>query len=65
MMPKTDQAPHTISQRLRQLKRVPPELLPLGLVVAAAVGMAGYSMARKFYVDRTLRLSRSNRDNHH
>jgi hypothetical protein len=29
-----DQSAHTITQRLRQLKRIPPELLPLGVVIA-------------------------------
>ncbi|CRL22124.1 unnamed protein product [Penicillium camemberti] len=29
--PKEQQSAHTISQRLRQLKRVPPELLPIGM----------------------------------
>jgi hypothetical protein len=27
-------AAHTISQRLRQLKKIPPELLPLAVVLA-------------------------------
>ncbi|KAI7001305.1 hypothetical protein KC355_g10079, partial [Hortaea werneckii] len=45
-MPKEDQSAHTISQRLRQLKRIPPELIPLGVVLAAAVFAAGYSMVR-------------------
>lgn len=27
-------AAHTITQRLRNLKRIPPELIPLGVVIA-------------------------------
>ncbi|RMY76010.1 hypothetical protein D0864_05177 [Hortaea werneckii] len=53
---------HTISQRLRQLKRIPPELIPLGVVLAAAVFAAGYSMVRKLYTDSTLRLYRQGPD---
>ncbi|KIX97256.1 uncharacterized protein Z520_06708 [Fonsecaea multimorphosa CBS 102226] len=29
-----DQSAHTITQRIRMLKRIPPELLPLGVVIA-------------------------------
>ncbi|TGZ82227.1 hypothetical protein EX30DRAFT_395089 [Ascodesmis nigricans] len=61
-MPKEDQAAHTISQRLRMIKRVPPELIPLGVVMGAGVIMAAYSMGRKLYVDKQLRLSRSARE---
>ncbi|KAK5112051.1 hypothetical protein LTR62_004585 [Meristemomyces frigidus] len=57
-MPKEEHAAHTISQRLRSLKRVPPELIPLGVVLAAALGAAGYSIVRSFYRDGTLRLTR-------
>ncbi|KAF8252366.1 hypothetical protein K440DRAFT_633657 [Wilcoxina mikolae CBS 423.85] len=64
-MPKQEQSPHTISQRIRMLKKIPPELLPLGLVIGAALGMAAYSMGRKFYVDKQLRLTRSSRDGGH
>lgn len=49
---------HTVSQRLRTLKKVPPELIPLGVVLAAALIAAGYSIVRKFYTDKTLRLTR-------
>jgi len=49
---------HTISQRLRSFKKIPVELLPLGVVLAAAIFAAGYSMIRKFYTDTTLRLYR-------
>lgn len=49
---------HTISQRIRTLKKIPPELIPLGVVLFAAIAAAGYSIVRKFYTDRTLRLYR-------
>ncbi|KAK0386510.1 hypothetical protein NLU13_6345 [Sarocladium strictum] len=58
-VPKEDQAGHTISQRLRKLKSIPPELIPLGVVVGFAVIAAGYSSARKFWVDKNLRLGRT------
>ncbi|RMY97375.1 hypothetical protein D0864_04809 [Hortaea werneckii] len=61
-MPKEDQSAHTISQRLRQLKRIPPELIPLGVVLAAAVFAAGYSIVRKLFTDSTLRLYRQGPD---
>jgi len=64
-MPKQEQSAHTISQRIRMLKKIPPELLPLGLVIGAALGMAVYSCGRQFYTDRTLRLNRSSRDSEH
>ncbi|EER29113.1 hypothetical protein D8B26_000386 [Coccidioides posadasii str. Silveira] len=32
-IPKEEQSAHTISQRLRTLKKIPPELLPLGFVL--------------------------------
>ncbi|KAI0999178.1 hypothetical protein K3495_g9017 [Podosphaera aphanis] len=60
-MPKEEQSAHTISQRLRNLKKIPPELIPLGVVVGVAVGFAGYSVMKKFWVDKTMRLSRQNR----
>ncbi|GAB7350239.1 hypothetical protein MBLNU459_g0890t2 [Dothideomycetes sp. NU459] len=57
---------HTISQRLRTLKKIPPELIPLAPQHPAhppthsvAVGFAGYSLLRKLYTDGTLRLYRS------
>merc|ERR1711964_582951 len=43
-MPNEEHRAHTISQRLRTLKKIPPELIPLGIVVGVAVGFAGYSM---------------------
>lgn len=55
--PKEAQSAHTISQRLRTLKKIPPELLPLGLVLGVAVGAAIYSSANKLMTDKTLRLT--------
>ncbi|KAL4781602.1 hypothetical protein BJX76DRAFT_359721 [Aspergillus varians] len=55
--PKEGQAAHTISQRLRTLKRVPPELIPLGVVLGVAVGAAIYSSTKKLLGDKTLRLT--------
>ncbi|KAI0161346.1 hypothetical protein GGR57DRAFT_454436 [Xylariaceae sp. FL1272] len=60
-LPKEEQSAHTVSQRLRKLKSIPAELWPLGIVVGFAVFAAGYSSARKFWVDKNLRLSRQNR----
>ncbi|KAJ5383558.1 NADH-ubiquinone reductase complex 1 MLRQ subunit [Penicillium concentricum] len=57
--PKEQQSAHTISQRLRQLKRVPPELLPIGFVLAVAIGAAIYSSGKKLMTDKTLRLYRN------
>lgn len=48
-----------MSQRLRQLKKVPVELWPLAVVLAIAVVAAFYSLVRKLYVDGTLRLHRT------
>ncbi|CAI7644669.1 unnamed protein product [Penicillium glandicola] len=45
--------------RLRQLKRVPPELLPIGFVLAVAIGAAVYSCSKKLMTDKTLRLYRN------
>ncbi|EXJ54161.1 hypothetical protein A1O7_09498 [Cladophialophora yegresii CBS 114405] len=50
---------HTITQRIRQLKKVPPELLPLGVVIAFALFAAFFAMGRKLWTDKTLRLQRS------
>ncbi|KAF1826349.1 uncharacterized protein K489DRAFT_376758 [Dissoconium aciculare CBS 342.82] len=58
-VPKEEQSAHTISQRLRTLKKIPPELIPLGIVLAVAVGAAAYSLINKLIVDKTLRLSRT------
>ena len=60
-VPKEEQAAHTVSQRLRRLRKIPPELVPLGVVVAFAVLAAGYSSMRHFFVDKTIRLKRQNR----
>ncbi|PWY74407.1 hypothetical protein BO70DRAFT_398730 [Aspergillus heteromorphus CBS 117.55] len=57
--PKENHSAHTISQRLRTLKRVPPELIPLGVVLAVAVGAAIYSSTHKLLSDKTLRLYRN------
>ncbi|KAE9963486.1 hypothetical protein BLS_002511 [Venturia inaequalis] len=57
-VPKEEHSAHTITQRIRTLKKIPPELIPLGVVLGFALGIAGYSIIRKFYTDRTLRLSR-------
>ncbi|KIW26046.1 uncharacterized protein PV07_09175 [Cladophialophora immunda] len=54
-----DQSAHTITQRIRMLKRIPPELLPLGVVISFALFAACFAMARKLMTDRTLRLQRS------
>ncbi|KAI8634059.1 hypothetical protein F5Y19DRAFT_198243 [Xylariaceae sp. FL1651] len=60
-VPKEDQSAHTVSQRLRKFRDIPAELWPLGIVVGFAVFAAGYSITRKFFVDKNLRLSRQNR----
>ncbi|KAB8069815.1 hypothetical protein BDV29DRAFT_161045 [Aspergillus leporis] len=57
--PKENHSAHTISQRLRTLKRVPPELIPLGIVLGVAVGAAIYSSSKKLMTDKTLRLYRN------
>ncbi|KAJ5991071.1 hypothetical protein N7499_011615 [Penicillium canescens] len=57
--PKEPHSAHTISQRLRQVKRIPPELLPIGFVLAVAVGAAIYSCGKKLMTDKTLRLYRN------
>jgi len=60
-IPKEEHSAHTISQRLRTLKKIPPELIPLGIVVGIAIGAAFYSMGRKLVVDKQMRLARQNR----
>lgn len=60
-VPKEEHSAHTISQRLRTLKKIPPELIPLGVVLGVAIGAACYSMVNKLFTDKTLRLTRSNR----
>lgn len=61
----TSHPAHTISQRLRTLKKIPPELIPLGVVLAAAIFAAVYSMGRKLTTDKTLRLSRQGKQADH
>ncbi|ETN43197.1 uncharacterized protein HMPREF1541_02356 [Cyphellophora europaea CBS 101466] len=59
-----DHSAHTITQRLRNLKRIPPELLPLGVVIAFAVFAAAFALARKLFTDKTLRLTPQRGGNH-
>ncbi|PBP20459.1 hypothetical protein BUE80_DR008790 [Diplocarpon rosae] len=59
--PNEEHRAHTISQRLRTLKKIPPELIPIGFVVGVALSFAGYSLVRKFVVDKQMRLTRQNR----
>ncbi|AEO71389.1 uncharacterized protein THITE_2171580 [Thermothielavioides terrestris NRRL 8126] len=60
-VPKEEQAAHTVSQRLRRLRHIPPELIPLGVVVTFGVSAAIYSSSRHLMVDKNLRLKRQNR----
>ncbi|CAK3985559.1 uncharacterized protein RCC_02627 [Lecanosticta acicola] len=64
-VPREEQSAHTISQRLRTLKKIPPELIPLGIVIAAALIAAAYSIGRKLTVDKTLRLTRTGKQADH
>ncbi|KAH7122231.1 hypothetical protein B0J11DRAFT_580953 [Dendryphion nanum] len=84
-VPKEEHSAHTISQRLRSLRKIPAELIPLGksgvtrgylvvdnlmyiqhadseffsgFVLVVAVGFAFFSLGKKLYTDRTLRLKR-------
>ncbi|KAJ5646989.1 hypothetical protein N7520_006688 [Penicillium odoratum] len=57
--PKEGQSAHTISQRLRMIKKCPPELIPLGIVLGVAVGAAIYASTKKLMTDKTLRLYRN------
>ncbi|KAF2096509.1 hypothetical protein NA57DRAFT_78112 [Rhizodiscina lignyota] len=63
-VPKEEHSAHTISQRIRTLKKIPPELIPLGVVIAAALFAAIYSMVNKLFSDKTLRLTRSSSRDH-
>ncbi|RPB18171.1 hypothetical protein L211DRAFT_797986, partial [Terfezia boudieri ATCC MYA-4762] len=54
-----------ISQKLRLLKNIPAELIPLGIVLAVGVGAGIYSIGRKFVVDKQLRLSRQGPQKEH
>ncbi|KAK3314948.1 hypothetical protein B0H66DRAFT_564037 [Apodospora peruviana] len=60
-VPNEEQAAHTVSQRLRRLRKIPAELIPLGVVVGFAVCAAVYSSMRHFMTDKTIRLKRQNR----
>jgi len=60
-VPNEEQAAHTVSQRLRRFRKIPPELIPLGVVVGFAILAAGYSSLRHFMHDKTIRLKRQNR----
>merc|ERR1712225_220910 len=51
-------------QRLRSLKRIPPELIPLGVVILFAVFAAVFAMTRKLMTDKTLRLHKSSPKQH-
>ncbi|KAF2447076.1 hypothetical protein P171DRAFT_409447 [Karstenula rhodostoma CBS 690.94] len=58
-VPKEEQSAHGVSQRLRQLKKIPAELIPLGTFPPlVAVFAAVFSLGRKLVVDKTLRLKR-------
>ncbi|KAF2400260.1 hypothetical protein EJ06DRAFT_530251 [Trichodelitschia bisporula] len=65
-VPKEEHSAHTISQRIRTLRKIPAELIPLGVVLGFALFAAAFASVRKFYTDRTLRLTRqgSNGDEH-
>ncbi|KEF57863.1 uncharacterized protein A1O9_05784 [Exophiala aquamarina CBS 119918] len=54
-----EQSAHTITQRLKTLKKIPPELLPLGVVIAFALFAATFAMGRKLFTDKTLRLHKN------
>ncbi|KAL2759540.1 hypothetical protein ACRALDRAFT_1054395 [Sodiomyces alcalophilus JCM 7366] len=57
-VPKEDQVGHTVSQRLRKLKNIPPELIPLGAVVMVALFAGTYSIFNHLTTDSTIRLKR-------
>lgn len=57
-VPKEEHGAHTASQRLRQLKNIPTEIWPLIVVLGIAVAAAAFSITRKLWVDKTLRLKR-------
>ncbi|KAJ5539532.1 uncharacterized protein N7484_005890 [Penicillium longicatenatum] len=57
--PKEAHSAHTISQRLRMIKKCPPELIPLGIVLGVALGAAFYASTKKLMTDKTLRLYRN------
>ncbi|KAF1345478.1 hypothetical protein BDV97DRAFT_402059 [Delphinella strobiligena] len=45
--------------RLRTLRKIPPELIPIGVVLAVALSFAAYSLGKKLFTDGTLRLYRT------
>jgi len=53
---------HTVTGRLRTLKKIPPELLPLGVVIAFALFAACFAMGKKLLTDKTLRLHKSGKN---
>jgi len=53
------QSAHGITRRLKQVKQIPAELCPLLVVVVIALVAAFYSMGHKLLADKTLRLTRS------
>ncbi|QDS73679.1 hypothetical protein FKW77_002882 [Venturia effusa] len=53
-VPKEEHSAHTISQRIRTLKKIPPELIPLGVVL----GYADLQQPPLSTANQTLRLSR-------
>ncbi|KAJ5133597.1 hypothetical protein N7526_004962 [Penicillium atrosanguineum] len=53
--PKEAHSAHTISQRLRQLRKVPPGVDPSRVAIGAAV----YASSKKLMSDKTLRLYRN------
>ncbi|KAF2862590.1 hypothetical protein K470DRAFT_268917 [Piedraia hortae CBS 480.64] len=57
-VPQEEQSAHTVSQRLRKIKNMPAELWPLAIIMTIAVTAAGFSLTRKLFSDKTLRLNR-------
>lgn len=57
----TKQQAHTITKRysLSKLKNVPPELMPLGLVILFGIGAAGFAIFHKFATDRSVSIIRT------
>jgi hypothetical protein len=62
-VPKQEHGAHTVSQRIRTgMKSIPTEIWPLIVVLAVAVVMAFFSLGRKLWVDKTLRLKRQGKE---
>ena len=62
-VPKQEHGAHTVSQRIRHgMKSIPTEIWPLIVVLAVAVVMAFFSLGRKLWVDKTLRLKRQGKE---